>query len=396
MSSSITVLLPPLLPVTDNDHSAWVITVSTILLIITILATTVTLISRIRVLRRVSWSDSTLFLSCILFIPQTVFVNIASTYGIGKHRYALSNASFEKYSKALFTSQLLAVLVLGCSKAAVALLVLSLQPFEKITLACKVVLGLIGAWALAALIALGKQCDEPQPWNSSPERCVNQEALYIGLGGIHMLLDVLIIGLPVALLHQVQIIRWKRHQISALFAMRILVLALTIAGLHSLPPIYDSKPLDQTWHTLMPAIWLQLILSSSILCTCIPTLKRVLAELQTGMMAGVVSDFFEHSVSGHTNSGDRSASKFDNAVGQRSGSGSGSASRSPILRDSLDVERVDSQKSLRENAIVQTIDYEAFYEGPGSSRASSSHGCESDARSTYPHVETSKRLVLKG
>lgn len=65
MSSSIAVLLPPLLPVTDNDHGAWVITVSTILLIITILATTVTLISRIRVLRKISWSDSTLFLSCV-------------------------------------------------------------------------------------------------------------------------------------------------------------------------------------------------------------------------------------------------------------------------------------------------------------------------------------------
>ncbi|KAJ5192805.1 hypothetical protein N7449_008947 [Penicillium cf. viridicatum] len=345
MSSSITVLLPPLLPVTDNDHGAWVITVSTILLIMTILATTVTLISRIRVLRKISWSDSTLFLSCIIFIPQTVCVNVASSHGIGKHRYALSNASFEKYSKTLFASHLLAVLVLGCSKAAVALLVLSLKPFEKITLACKVVLGLISTWALAALIALGKQCDEPQPWNSSPERCVNQQVLYIALGSMHMVLDVVIIGLPVALLHQVQIIRWKRHQISALFAMRILVLALTIGGLRSLPPLYNSKPLDETWNALMPAIWLQLILSSSILCTCIPTLKRVLAELQTGMMAGVVSDFFEHSVSGHIDSGDRSTSKSDNAVGQRSGSGS--ASGSPILKDSLDVERVDSPKNLR-------------------------------------------------
>lgn len=168
-------------------------------------------------------------------------MNVASSHGIGKHRYALSNASFEKYSKVrrlntflqilmlysntiktLFASHLLAVLVLGCSKAAVALLVLSLQPFEKITLACKIVLGLISTWALAALIALGKQCDEPQPWNSSPERCVNQQVLYIALGSVHMLLDVVIIGLPVALLHQVQIIRWKRHQISALFAMRIL------------------------------------------------------------------------------------------------------------------------------------------------------------------------------
>ncbi|KAJ5372288.1 hypothetical protein N7517_004294 [Penicillium concentricum] len=377
MSSSITVLLPPLLPVTDNDHGAWVITVSTILLVITILATTVTLISRIRVLRRVSWSDSTLFISCIIFIPETVCVNVASSHGIGKHRDALSNASFEKYSKALFASQLLAVLVLGCSKAAVALLVLSLQPFERMTLACKVALGLISIWVITALIALGKQCDQPQPWNSSPERCVNQEALYIALGGIHMLLDVVIIGLPVALLYQVQIIQWKRHQISALFGMRILVLALTIAGLRSLRPLYNSNPLDETWNALIPAIWLQLILSSSILCTCIPTLKRVLAELQTGMMAGIVSDFFEQSVSGHANSRDQSASKSDNAIGQRSGSGS--ASRSRIRSDSVDLERVDSQKNLQQSA-VRTINYEAFYEGPDSSLSS-----HSDDLGIYSH-----------
>ncbi|KAJ5154248.1 uncharacterized protein N7500_009687 [Penicillium coprophilum] len=370
MSSSIAVFLPPLLPVTYNDRGAWVITVSTILLIITVLAIAVTMISRIRVLRRISWSDSTLFLCCVIFIPQTVCVNVASSYGIGKHRDSLSNASFEKYSKTLFASQLLAVLVLGCSKAAVALLVLSLQPFEKISLACKVILGLIGTWILAALIALGIQCDHPQSWSSSREKCVNQEALYIALGGVHMLLDVVIIGLPVALLHQVQIIQWKRYQISALFGMRILVLALTIAGLRSLRPLYNSNPLDETWDALMPAIWLQLIISSSIICTCIPTLKRVLAELQTGMMAGVVSDFFEQSVSGHTNTGDQSGSKSDSAIEQRSGSVS--ASRPQIRGESVDLERVDSQKNLRENA-MRTIDYEAFYEGPDSSRPSSSH-----------------------
>lgn len=122
----------------------------------------------------------------------------------------------------VFASQLLAVLVLGCSKAAVVLLVLSLQPFEKITLACRTILGMIGAWILASLVALGTQCKHPQPWLSSPDRCVNQHALYISLGAVHMFLDMSIIALPVALLHQVQIIEWKRHQISALFAMRIL------------------------------------------------------------------------------------------------------------------------------------------------------------------------------
>ena len=74
MSSSIAVLLPPLLPVTENDHGAWVITVGTILLIITILATTMTVISRIRVLRGVSWSDFTLFLSCVNVIAFNGYV----------------------------------------------------------------------------------------------------------------------------------------------------------------------------------------------------------------------------------------------------------------------------------------------------------------------------------
>lgn len=65
MSLGREILLKPLLPVTADDHGAWVIVVSTILLIITILATTVTLISRIRVLRRLSWSDSFVCFSCV-------------------------------------------------------------------------------------------------------------------------------------------------------------------------------------------------------------------------------------------------------------------------------------------------------------------------------------------
>jgi hypothetical protein len=51
-------LLPPLLPVTNDDHGAWVTTVSTLLLILTILIATITLISRIRVLRLLTSCDA--------------------------------------------------------------------------------------------------------------------------------------------------------------------------------------------------------------------------------------------------------------------------------------------------------------------------------------------------
>lgn len=103
-----------------------------------------------------------------------------------------------------------------------AILVLSLKPFEKTLLACKVVLGLICAWAVAALFALGLQCDQPSPWDSSRDRCVNQFAMYVIMAVAHILLDLAVIGLPVALLWQVQIIQRKRYHISALFATRLL------------------------------------------------------------------------------------------------------------------------------------------------------------------------------
>lgn len=65
MSPSSEDLRPPLLPVTPDDHGPWVITVSTIVLILSILATAVTLISRIRVIRKFSWGDLALTVGCV-------------------------------------------------------------------------------------------------------------------------------------------------------------------------------------------------------------------------------------------------------------------------------------------------------------------------------------------
>lgn len=117
MSPSSADLRPPLLPVSYDDHGAWVITVSNILLILSLLGTVVTLISRIRVIRTLCWSDIVLAIGCVgffqfsrsslksnffdqlLFIPQTACINIASSNGIGRRGEALAAASYEKYSK---------------------------------------------------------------------------------------------------------------------------------------------------------------------------------------------------------------------------------------------------------------------------------------------------------
>ncbi|GAB1197206.1 hypothetical protein APSETT444_006497 [Aspergillus pseudonomiae] len=169
MPADATEILPPLLPVSPEDYGAWVITVSTILLIVTALATTVTLISRF-----------------------------------------------------LYASQILSVVVLACSKASVALLLISIKPFSVVLLACKMLLALIGAWTIAFTIALAVECAQTQVWDLNLGRRMNEEALYTGLAVSHILLDIGLVVLPMILMWKVQMSQWKCFQICALFGLRVL------------------------------------------------------------------------------------------------------------------------------------------------------------------------------
>lgn len=61
---------------------------------------------------------------------------------------------------------------------------------------------------------------------------------------------------------------------------------------------FASSASERSWLAVMPTIWMQAILCVSIVATCIPNLKRLLAVLRTGLMAGTVNEFYELSVSG--------------------------------------------------------------------------------------------------
>lgn len=81
MSTNDLDLRPPFLEVTPNDHGAWVIVASSLFIIITVLVVTVTLFSRIKVLRSLSWSDVFLSLATVGNIP---FVKCNVSYAANK------------------------------------------------------------------------------------------------------------------------------------------------------------------------------------------------------------------------------------------------------------------------------------------------------------------------
>lgn len=71
----------------------------------------------------------------------------------------------------------------------------------------------------------------------------------------------------------------------------------TILNLATLTQYFDSYLPDQTWYAVSPTIWSQVMLNLSIITACLPSLKRVLTDLQSGLAASSIPEGFEDSVS---------------------------------------------------------------------------------------------------
>lgn len=85
---------------------------------------------------------------------------------------------------------------------------------------------------------------------------------------------------------------------STLLTLNNSVVIFTAILLSKTNPMFHSNAIDQPWQAVEPSIWTQSLISLSIVTACIPGLKRFLSDLQTGLMAGAITEFYELSVSG--------------------------------------------------------------------------------------------------
>ncbi|KKZ68502.1 hypothetical protein EMCG_05861 [[Emmonsia] crescens] len=426
MESHEEVLSPPFLKVTPTNHGAWVILSSCLVLILSVIVVLVTLISRARVLRKLVLCDMFLSLATIIFFAETICINFACSNGLGRHRSALSDKLFQSFSKFFYASQILDIASLACSKVALTLLIIYIKPLSAVLYACRCLLGVITTWAVVGIIAIAAQCDPPRPWDFGEGRCINQQVLYIGLAVLSIITDIALVVLPFFLVFQVQLPTRKRLTIVSFFCIRILVPLFTIFSITSQNQYFKSTPPDKTWHAVHPTIWAQATLSISIITACIPSLKRVMADLQTGLMAGRVTEFLELSISGgsysaitgQTNNAGTKLSQpkqtlnmsgggtIDENIDQvlRPGEKKGQRTRKGYINSIMRGRGTDqnnnkspngvaekneeakqgeaSQEELMANpynAIVQTIGYEVWYDREGEQRESNDQPCRGAA-----------------
>jgi hypothetical protein len=126
-------------------------------------------------------------------------------------------------TQSMYSSRILALAVLGCSKISVCLLIWQINSHGMLRIANLVLGGLIIAWVISGVLATIFQCPLPEPWLAvSSGQCPSMESVYVFNGVMNILTDVALCVLPVAMMWDVQTSANKKLIVTGLFGTRIM------------------------------------------------------------------------------------------------------------------------------------------------------------------------------
>ncbi|KAK6369787.1 hypothetical protein LTS17_009237 [Exophiala oligosperma] len=282
--SDINPTSPPFEVASPNDRGVSVSIVNVILIIFTGIVVISRAITRLTITRLTALDDLAIFAALAFSIIQCIFVQISRNHGLGKHRDKLSSHQFFEYSRFNYAGQLLTIFTLICAKLAVSRLILTIRPKQPVRLATYATEGIAILWAVTSIFALAFQCDVPNPWIQGPGRCVNLKGLYYYVGIFNLLTDLALVILPVFVVSGLQLKMSKKLFVFSLFATRIITVGVIIAELATLNPYLDavkSQNGDQTFEIAIPTLLNQIMIFASVVTACVPSLRRVVTELQT-------------------------------------------------------------------------------------------------------------------
>ncbi|KAJ5895948.1 uncharacterized protein N7473_005347 [Penicillium subrubescens] len=281
--------LPPLFEITADDHGGYGAVAVYTLLALTVVIVSTRLSTRWFIGRVVHPDDILLGISLLLGIIQSVLAQLAISNGLGRRLLNIGDHQLEKYLKYEYAAQILLIATIAFSKLSLGLLFKNLMTSRRSSITNQTLMGVIIAWALASIIALALRCSMPTPWKwDQHDQCINQAALFQAIAAFNILTDIALVVLPCLLLRNVQLTRLKRFRIMALLASRFLV--CIAAGIEIKYTVRMLNSPDIPWANTNSTIWDQTMMNLSIITTALPSLGRLVIELQPSIHAFTIND----------------------------------------------------------------------------------------------------------
>ncbi|KAM0345092.1 hypothetical protein ACHAPU_006978 [Fusarium lateritium] len=386
---------PPFYPLTEDNHAALVVVTAIIFFIYAVFGIVGKLIIRLNITSMKDF-DILLLAATLLYFVQTACVIAASSNGLGEHRDAISENEFMRFSKLMYASRILGILVHATTKLSLGLLIRQIDKQGGLNIANMVLGGLVITWAISGIFTTAFQCPSPQPWLAGNfQKCPNQGPIFVYNGIMIILTDIALCILPVAMMWAVQTSIRRKIIVMALFGTRLIVPIITIPELTNARYMFRDSD-DVTWEAVSTMIWGQIALGLSVLTVCIPSLKGVIDSLLGSTAVAAMNAPYELKDSDNGTGLEMTAlSDTKSKQTSKQGSGLGSAlrkgsrakhSNQPTWREDVTTETrtqiasgSDSVRNLTEGVMVST-DFEVSYDERHASRADSMGSTEAAYR----------------
>jgi hypothetical protein len=161
----------------SSDNRGTLITLTSVsLLIVAIIFVLAKFGSAIYFKQRRTAVNTPIWAALVLAIIQVVVLQKAVDHGLGQHQDRLSQD--QTWSKFAFAAHILLVVVLSLSKMSTLLLVWKLSPSKALRRTCTVTAGIVVGWSICAVFGIAFQCESPDRWLYSPERCAGEVSIY--------------------------------------------------------------------------------------------------------------------------------------------------------------------------------------------------------------------------
>ncbi|OQO04337.1 hypothetical protein B0A48_10948 [Cryoendolithus antarcticus] len=258
-----------------------VLAVTLVFIILATIATILRLYTRLVIARNAGLDDVFIALALAFALATESMVALEAVYDNGRAKAPLTPAQGLSYAKTVYVSIIMYNVALFCIKMSLILQYLRIFPQKGFRMACyamMVIVFIYSSWCIWGQVFFCTPIAGFWDYQlARSAKCFPKLPVWFTNAGINIVTDIAIVGLPIPMIRQLKMAKRQKIALMGVFALGFFTCLTSILRLQSL---YSAAQLQGglNQHGAMAALWSQVELATGIICSCLPTLRTLIAR----------------------------------------------------------------------------------------------------------------------
>ncbi|KAF2803039.1 uncharacterized protein BDZ99DRAFT_454335 [Mytilinidion resinicola] len=227
--------------------------------------------------------DIALILATGFSIGFSISLSLAVANGIGQHQDALSSHQLKSLQKAVYSANILLILVSSCVQASILSFLHEITPDRLHRRLIYGVAGFIALFFIPSFFVAAFPCHSPDVWGVLGAQCIDQLSFWEAFAGVNLVIEGTLILLPALMVHPLMMNRRRKVIVISGFAARLTVIGAFVAQLYEAQSL-KTHILDWTFHAWKYLLTMVFVQGLSIITVCIPYIRNLLLGMESGMI----------------------------------------------------------------------------------------------------------------